>query len=177
MTKTDNGVARPKRGKGRPTQYCRDVADRICTLLAEGMTLNATCRMLAKEIPNLPARPTILAWANDPEHPFSEKYARARMLGYQLMADELIDIADAHVGLGKTAADSGVVQRDRLRVETRKWLLAKALPRVYGDRSEVNLSASQTLHFSSVTVAETRRWLESLHEPATHIEGLKSLPD
>jgi hypothetical protein len=176
MTGAEKDVARLKGGKGRPTLYCREIAERICALLAEGKTLNVTCQMLAKEIPNLPARPTILAWANDPEHPFSEKYARARMLGYQLMADELIDIADARVGLGKAAADPSVVQRDKLRVETRKWLLAKALPRAYGDRTEVDVSAGG-LHLSSVTVAETRRWLESLHEPSTQIEGSKSLPD
>ncbi len=152
MTKARDLVT-SKRPKGRPTLYCGDVAERICALLAEGKTLNATCLMLAKEIPNLPARPTILAWANDPDHPFSEKYARARMIGYQVMADELIDIADA--------ADPSAVHRDKLRVDTRKWLLAKALPRVYGDRSEVNVNANQGHHAFSVTVAETRRGLES----------------
>ena len=27
-----------------------------------------------------------------------------------------------------------VVQRDRLRIDTRKWLLSKALPKIYGDK-------------------------------------------
>src|SRR5690606_8051201 len=56
---------------------------------------------------------------------FSERYARARELGYEVMADELIEIADG---------GSDDWQRDRLRVDARKWLLAKALPKRYGDR-------------------------------------------
>jgi hypothetical protein len=40
------------------------------------------------------------------------------------MADELIEIADG----GDDPA------RDRLRVDARKWLLSKALPKVYGDK-------------------------------------------
>jgi hypothetical protein len=44
------------------------------------------------------------------------------------MADELLEIAD------NPDADKDAVQRDRLKVDTRKWLLAKALPKIYGDR-------------------------------------------
>ena len=44
------------------------------------------------------------------------------------MADDGLDIADA------SETDAGQVARDRLRVEYRKWLLSKALPKVYGDK-------------------------------------------
>jgi hypothetical protein len=29
------------------------------------------------------------------------------------------------------------IQRSRVRIDTRKWLLSKMLPKVYGDKSEV----------------------------------------
>lgn len=94
----------------------------------------------------MPSRQTILRWAIDLTHPFSEQYARAREVGYQQMADDLVDIADGK-SVSWTEADAGdevdrdapkdAVQRDRLRVDTRKWLLSKALPKVYGDKVQV----------------------------------------
>ena len=76
----------------------------------------------------------------NPDHPFAPKYARAREIGYLRMADQLLDISD---GDGTDAAkDSAQVQRDRLRADTRKWLLSKMLPKVFGDRLAVEASAS-----------------------------------
>jgi len=40
----------------------------------------------------------------------------------------MADIADS------TETETGQVARDRLRCETRKWMLSKALPKVYGDK-------------------------------------------
>ena len=74
------------------------------------------------------AESTVRSWAINAEHPFSALYARAREVGYHMMADELMDIADS------TETETGQVTRDRLRCETRKWMLSKALPKVYGDK-------------------------------------------
>jgi hypothetical protein len=49
------------------------------------------------------------------------------------MADEVIEISDADCTVdGKP--DNALVQQARLRVDTRKWLLSKMLPRRFGDR-------------------------------------------
>ena len=53
---------------------------------------------------------------------------RARLVGYHTMADDIIEIAD------NPETDAASVQRDRLKVDTRKWLLSKALPKIYGDK-------------------------------------------
>ena len=64
---------------------------------------------------------------------FSQRYARARDAGYERMADELVEISDADCTAdGKP--DNALVQQARLRVETRKWILSKMLPKRYGDR-------------------------------------------
>jgi len=47
------------------------------------------------------------------------------------MADMTLDVADG------TGTDAGQVARDRLKVDTRKWLLSKALPKIYGDKLEL----------------------------------------
>jgi len=42
------------------------------------------------------------------------------------------------------------VQRSRLRIETRKWILSKALPKIYGDKVAVTDSdgGKLTIQFS-----------------------------
>jgi Bacteriophage Sf6, terminase small subunit-like len=52
-----------------------------------------------------------------------------------------------------TALDAEHVQRSRLRVEARKWLLSKALPKVYGDKLDLNTTITQT-HEQSLDVLD-----------------------
>lgn len=119
LTVQKNKGGRPK---GRPT-YNQDIADRICEELRKGKTLRAVCRL-----PGMPDEALVRQWANDEALGFYSQYAQAREIGYHVMADELIDICD-----GTDDPDSKP-DRDRLRVDTRKWLLSKALPKTYGDK-------------------------------------------
>ena len=51
------------------------------------------------------------------------------------MAAETLAIADEPVGSTDSGAtDSGAVQKQRLQVDTRKWLLSKLAPKRYGDK-------------------------------------------
>jgi hypothetical protein len=100
-------------------------ADRICERLAKGESLRKAAEAEDE------SHSTVLYWeATRPE--FADQYARARKIGYALLAEELIEIADG-------ATDW---QRDRLRLDTRKWLLSKMLPKVYGDKLDLNHSGS-----------------------------------
>ena len=103
--------------RGRPSIFTEELATRICERLAAGETLRAVCRD-----EGMPHESTVRSWARDPEHPISTQYTRAREIGYEGMADEIIEIADGSDG------DA------RLRVDTRKWLMSKALPKIYGDK-------------------------------------------
>ena len=65
----------------------------------------------------------------------AEKYAGAREALIDKLADELLTIADAPVGSTESGStDSGAVQKQRLQVDTRKWLLSKLAPRKYGEK-------------------------------------------
>lgn len=77
---------------------------------------------------------TFLGWvAADKE--LADKYARAREDLIEHIAAETLEIADAEVGFTDTGStDTGAVQKQRLQVDTRKWLLSKLAPRKYGDR-------------------------------------------
>jgi hypothetical protein len=56
------------------------------------------------------------------------------------MADEVVDISDdarndfVEREDASRVANQEHIQRSRLRVDTRKWLLSKCLPKIYGDR-------------------------------------------
>lgn len=126
---------------GRPTSYTVEVAAEICARLAEGKSLREVCRA-----DDMPAESTVRLWALEDREGFSAQYARAREIGYQSMADELMEIADdgrndwqlrmGEDGEGIPVLNSEHVQRSRLRVDTRKWMLSKVLPKLYGDKVE-----------------------------------------
>jgi len=62
------------------------------------------------------------------------RYARAKDSQLKLIAEEAIDIADEPVQPG----DSAAVNNKRVRIDTRKWLLSKLVPKTYGDQITVN---------------------------------------
>jgi len=81
---------------------------------------------------------TFSRWVDD-DVTLAENYARAREALIEKMANELLEIADTPVGSTDSGAtDSGAVQKQRLQVDTRKWLLSKLAPKKYGDKIEVS---------------------------------------
>ena len=81
----------------------------------------------------------------------AERYTRAKAAGVDALADEILEIADdgtQDMGEGedgKPVVDHEHIQRSRLRVESRKWLLAKLAPKKYGERAEIEHSGSVSL--------------------------------
>jgi len=62
------------------------------------------------------------------------EYAHAREDLIELMANDILEIADSPIGVTDSGmSDSGAVADKRLRVDTRKWLLSKLAPKKYGD--------------------------------------------
>jgi hypothetical protein len=81
----------------------------------------------------------------------SKLYARACEERADLMADEILEISDniggdlIKLSDGREVVDNAVINRDRLRVDTRKWLLAKLQPKKYGDKIETEHSGNVNL--------------------------------
>jgi hypothetical protein len=118
--------------RGRPTVYNQKIADRICGMLAEGEQLDVIC-----SDPGMPPASTVRRWACEGREPFSSSYARARSIGYERLVSELLSITDADCTGPDGRADNALVQKQRLQVDTRRWLLSKLLPRQFGDRVEI----------------------------------------
>jgi len=63
-----------------------------------------------------------------------EQYARAMELRAASLFDDMLAISDS---------DAVDVQRDKLRVDTRKWALSKMMPKKYGDKLETTIEGGE----------------------------------
>jgi hypothetical protein len=120
--------------KGRPSIYSEKLADKICERLASGESLLSICKD-----EGFPHESTVRAWALDDREGFYTKYARAREIQAEVMADQILEIADDGLNDfkevdGRQVVDQENIQRSKLRVDTRKWLMSKVLPKKYGDK-------------------------------------------
>lgn len=106
--------------RGRPSDFTPELAAKICTAIANGDSLRKVC------LPDdMPAESTVRHWALENREGFFAQYDAACKVRAMKWADEVVDIADEK---GKDT------NRARLRVDTRKWLLSKVLPKVYGEK-------------------------------------------
>ncbi len=123
-----------KAREGRPPlfpAYNPTIALHVCYEIACGIPMR---EIAARH--GLPDRATIFGWVLDvPE--FATAYLRARELAAHGMADDLPALADTATGENTQAV--------RLQVETRRWVLSRMLPRVYGDKITADVTLSVTL--------------------------------
>ena len=118
---------------GRPTDYCPELIDKICDRLTQGESLKTICKDA-----DMPNTSSIFLWlAKYPE--FSDKYARAKSAQMDTMAEEIVEISDDRSNdvtvdeKGNEKVDWECVQRSKLKVDTRKWLMSKLAPKKYGE--------------------------------------------
>ena len=142
----------PKKN-GRPSKYTDKLADKICQMIAQGQSVRSIC---AKK--DMISMQTFFRWLRENDK-FREQYARACEERSYMHAEDIIEIADNATNdyMEKLEGDGYIfnsenVQRSRLRIDTRKWLMSKLNPKVYGDKLDmttngndigVTLSASQ----------------------------------
>jgi|ERR1043166_1115713 hypothetical protein len=131
-----------KKQAGRPTLYTQELADLICERVA---TSTFGLLRLCAIHDDMPEKITVNVWRRRyPE--FAAQYAQAKLFQADLLAEEMLDIADdATNDWMETFDEEGNegwkfngehVQRSRLRIDTRKFLAAKLLPKQYGDKTD-----------------------------------------
>jgi hypothetical protein len=132
---------KPKGKGGRPPMILtQSIKDAILLRTAQGESMRALGRD-----PALPSRDRMLKELVEDSR-FAAQYAQAREAMYAGWADEILEIADdgttdyitkvGRHGHEYEAVDQEHIQRSRLRVDSRKWLLSKLLPKTFGDRVE-----------------------------------------
>jgi hypothetical protein len=132
-TAKNNAPARQRGGRSGVHLYTPQIEEQILARLALGETLNAICHS-----PGMPTIQAVKLWVlEDRPAGIASRYARARQLGYEVMADQVIELSDDRSFMGRDDANA-IVQAQRLSVDSRKWLLSKVLPKIYGDKIEVS---------------------------------------
>lgn len=113
-----------------------DERTKIARMVFEGMRdgLSAYKSCVAAGVP----QSTFSRWMDD-DADLAEEYARAREDLIDRMANEVMELSDSDVGLlpdGKK--DWAAVQKHKLQVDTRKWLLSKLAPKKFGEKLELS---------------------------------------
>src|SRR6187401_1965628 len=122
----------PKTKPASQVRYNGDIAARLCARIA------TTPKSLADicEAPDMPGIATVFRWLRD--HPdFREMYVIAKQEQVEILMDECFEIVDDTsddlivTDDGRTILNPVAVQRAKLRVNYRKWIASKLLPRKY----------------------------------------------
>jgi hypothetical protein len=125
---------------GRPSKYSIELVTEICERIA---TTEYGLTVILQENDDYPSVATVLRWLTEENKAeFRDMYARAKEQQAEYMAKKIIDLADDNsndmvAGESGLSPNSAAVQRSRLQVDTRKWLMAKLAPRKYGDKLDV----------------------------------------
>jgi hypothetical protein len=114
----------------------------------------------------MPSHVAVLRWAlTIPE--FSNLYKQARDMQAEILADELLDIADdgQNDWMEKRDQDGAMIgwrengeamRRSQLRIETRKWVAAKLLPKRWGDKTITEVTGPNGAPLMPPQVIDTR---------------------
>lgn len=126
---------------GRPSSYTPEMAKTICDRLSIGRSLSSICKD-----EDMPCMATVMSWLvkseqGNPEFVgFLDSYLRAREAQADVIFDECLEIADdsgADTRLNEhhqIVIDGEVIQRAKLRIDTRMRMAGKLKPKKYGDK-------------------------------------------
>lgn len=107
---------------GRPTIYSEELVTEFLYRIAKGRSVASVCGD-----DDMPHRATIYEWLAQ-NGDFSDRYARASEQRADHYFDEMLDIAD------KALPEE--VQKAKLQIDTRKWVLARMNPKKYSDKGQ-----------------------------------------
>jgi acyl-homoserine lactone acylase PvdQ len=144
---------------GRPSILTDELTESICTRMAEGESLRAICRS-----EGMPAMGTVFRWVSS-NLLFREQYEAAMAQRTESMFEEILEIAD-ETDRDTLYTENGErpnaewISRSRLRVDARKWMLSKMLPKKYGERLAIGghedmppLQTEATLNVAGLSTA------------------------
>jgi len=127
-----------------PTETVEQYRQRIVEMVCESTKdteygIRRICDAFRKDDQTFPPARTIRTWISESEE-LKAQYACAKEYQIEHMADQILEISDdssldmAFNEDGKPFVDHEHIQRSKLRVDSRKWLLSKINPKKYGDK-------------------------------------------
>lgn len=120
----------------RPKDFDPIIAGEICARYAEGKSV----REIVLNERSMPSLDTWYAWLTRPDCQLI--FSAAREQRAHKLVEEMQKISDA----AKTGKSHEALGQARLMCDTRKWIASKFLPRIYGDKIEVQGDMSLTIN-------------------------------
>lgn len=120
--------------------YKPEQIEEIFTKILFKIESGESIRSILKE-KGMPSNAIFYSWI-DSDSDKLKRYARACELRADAIFEEILEIADDSSGdlkvndKGEETIDNEFVQRSRLRVDARKWIVSKLNPKKYGDKQE-----------------------------------------
>lgn len=123
---------------------CPPLNDAIAHEIIEAISTSTDgIKRLCKRYEHWPSHETVNQWRlHYPE--FADRYAHAKRTQADLLVEQALDMAqnnenDVIIDAdGIPRSNHAAVQRDRLIVDTIKWVACKLMPKVYGDKQTVD---------------------------------------
>jgi len=126
-------------------------------IIIEEMIKGNSLVSIIKTHSNIPSIRTVFNWLNSESDYFDKQflhnYARAQEIRAENEFDQILEIADATADDiildkdGNQVINHNVINRDRLRIDSRKWRISKMQPKKYGDKLDIT-SNDKTLETS-----------------------------
>lgn len=122
--------------------YSEDEIDSIFNKIILEMISGRSLKSILKD-ENMPVMNTFLKWIEEDEIKMNH-YARACKIRADFLFEEIIEIADEDSGdikynaLGEEVLNGEFVQRSRLKVDARKWVVSKMNPKKYGEKLDID---------------------------------------
>ena len=126
-------------------KFNQEQFDFIIKHIEEGNSLRSALRE-----PNTPSSETFYKWLDSDELK-AKRYARACEKRADSIFEDILDIADESEndtveinkdGVVETYVNHENIQRAKLRVDARKWMLGKMNPKKYSDKSSLDLTTN-----------------------------------
>jgi hypothetical protein len=144
---------------GKPIYWDKEKKDNAINIILNeimenGKSLREILNNADRKI--LPSNVTFCEWlSNDNE--LAKQYARATEIRAEVIFDDILGIADQNEH-DTTVNDNGieivnndVIQRSRLRIDARKWVLSKLNPKKFGDKTDIT-SGGEKIQSSPTTI-------------------------
>ena len=114
-----------------------NIFEYVCQEIEKGRALR---NVLKDE--NMPSTSTFYQWLDNDEVK-AKQYARATEVRADIIFDDILAIADENTNdtsineNGIEVVNNDVIQRSRLRIDARKWVLSKLNPKKFGDKADI----------------------------------------
>jgi len=118
----------------------KQIEDTFNDILYEIEQGNSLISILRRK--EFPSTATFYQWLEADENK-AKRYVRACEIRADVIFEDIIDIADHSDEDHTPFTGANVVQRDRLKIDARKWIVAKLHPKKYSDRVYQDITTHQ----------------------------------